>query len=52
MINLLTDLDGISPDPIFFFLVPLAVEFLLADGAGEVSECARWRWDRGVGLGR
>jgi hypothetical protein len=51
MINLLTDFDGISPYPIFFILVPLAVELLLADGAGEVSERACWRWDRGVGLG-
>jgi len=38
MINLSTDFDGISPHPIFFFLVPLAVEFFLANWTGLVGE--------------
>jgi hypothetical protein len=50
MINLPPDFDGIFPYPIFFFLVPLAVESLLADRTGLIGEWACGGRNRGVGL--
>lgn len=38
MVNATADLDGILPDPILHVFRPGRLEFLLADGAGGITE--------------